>query len=379
MLYLIMLLLLLICYCYFFYPLSLLVINRAKKPSKSKPSGFDDIPSVSVLIIAHNEQRYIKDKLENTLSLQYPEGKLEIVVATDGCTDETVKIVRSYSNRGIRLIEIKEHLGKANAINQSMHQINNEIVVCSDANSTYERDAVERLVQNFADPEIGAVCGRLSYRNPKGEPMGQMEGLYARYDQWIRMQESQYHSTIGAIGAIYAIRRRLYTNLDLDVCDDLTIPVLIYKRGFRVIYENTAKAYEDTDENTSQAFKRRVRTILRELAALKRNWSGLRPLTGFFGFQLLSHKILRWLVPFMLIIIFISTLFIVDSTAGLILLSGQLAFYGAACVGLWQDRRGGSSRVLRIPFYFCVVNAAAFVAVAEFLRGKTMAQWPITR
>jgi cellulose synthase/poly-beta-1,6-N-acetylglucosamine synthase-like glycosyltransferase len=337
------------------------------------------MPDVSLLIIAHNEQQHIKDKLENSLLLQYPEDKLEIVVAADGCTDDTVGIVKSFANRGVGLIEIKEHLGKAHAINQAMHKIQNEIVVYSDANSIYEADAVKRLVQNFADPEIGVACGRLLYRNPTNEPMGEMEGLYARYDQWIRMQESEIHSTIGAIGAMYAIRRRLYSTIDPDVCDDFTIPLLIYRQGFRVIYEKSAKAYEDTSENTVQAFRRRVRTVLRELVALKKNWNGLKPITGFFGYQLISHKLLRWLVPFMLIGIFLGTWFLLDTTIGLILLCAQLIFYAAACVGLWMNRKGIISPVLRIPFYFCVANAAAFVAVTEFIRGKSIAHWQITR
>jgi len=285
MIYVILFLLALVFYCYFLYPLMIFSMSAVRGRSAAPPRFWDTPPRVTVLVAAHNEGGSIGNKIKNTLSLEYPAEKLEVVIAADGCTDDTVEIARSFAGRGVKVIETPEHWGKAAAVNTAMQHVDSEFVVLSDANSACEPETVRCLLRHFRDDGIGVVCGRLVYKNPGNLSMGGAEGAYARYDQWIRRQESKLDSTIGAIGAAYAVRRRLFSSIEDDVCDDFAVPLLIYAKGYRVVCDEEAVACEETNENTRQAFDRKKRTILRELVALKKYWNVLKPSRKLFWFQ----------------------------------------------------------------------------------------------
>jgi cellulose synthase/poly-beta-1,6-N-acetylglucosamine synthase-like glycosyltransferase len=353
-------------------------MKSTRRPSPPEP---DEWPPVTVIIAAHDEERVIAGKLENSLRLDYPGDKLQLVVAADGCTDRTVEIVLSFEKYGIEISEQKEHRGKTSALNQAVKNARGGIIIFSDANGMYRPETLRRLIRHFSDASVGCVCGNLVLTNPGEKDIGEGENLYWRYEKWIKRQESDFNSLIGANGSIFAIRRELYTPLDDDIIDDFTTPLLIYRKGYRVIYEEGAESFEESNENSAQGFSRKVRIILRQLVALKRYRSSIRPFSGVMGFQLVSHKLLRWLVPLWMIGIFIITLFICESPSGRLLMAFQVLFYGAALLGYLQERAGSSrsAPLVRIPFYFCMMNLAALWGLVKFTAGRTQPKWQIHR
>lgn len=379
MIILIIFFLFLISYAYFIYPLLLRLVNVLKLKTQAKNKVWKELPTVTLLIAAHNEEDSIASKLENALALDYPMDKLQILVATDGCTDNTVEIIKSFGKDGVELFEQKEHSGKICARNKAMEIVHSEFVVFSDANGMYKSDAIKQLMRHFTDEKIGCVCGNLVLSNPQDKTVGDGETLYWRYEKWIRKQESDFNSIIVANGSIFAIRRELYTPLELDITDDLATPLLIYRKGYRAIYEAEAKSFEETNENTKQGFSRKDRVILRQLVTLKRYFSIIKPFSGVLGIQIVSHKVLRWLVPIWQIGIILANLFILTTKIGVIIFIGQIFFYGAAVAGGVIEKRGKNSGILKIVFYFCMMNIASLKAIFRFLAGKTQAKWKIAR
>lgn len=377
LLFLITLFIFLIVYTYFVYPILLYIANR--RQHIEPPPAMADWPTVNLIIAAHNEEAVIRRKLQNSLALDYPADKLRITVAADGCTDRTVEIINTFADKGIELSEQAEHLGKTGALNAAVAQSQAEIIVFSDANSMYQPDAVQQLVRHFGAKDVGCVCGNLTLGNTTGQAVGQGEGLYWRYEKWIKQQESQFAGLIGANGSIFAIRRELYTPLDLDIIDDFTTPLLIRRQGYRVVYEPKAVCTELADETSTQGFRRKVRIILRQLVALKRYRATIQPFSGILGFQMISHKVLRWLVPFFMLAVLVGTLFIIDTGPGIVLFIGQIVFYSSAFSGFLLEKTGRSSRLLRVPYYFCLMNLAALIAILQFSRGKTQPKWRVVR
>lgn len=377
---LIALLALLIGYSYFIYPLTVALINRLKP--RRQLVALDSQPTVTLLIAAHNEQAVIGDKLNNSLALDYPTDRLQVLVAADACTDATVEIVKSFqaNHSHISLYEVIDHKGKINALNEAFPLIDSDFVVFSDANSMYDPDAIRRLLEPMGDPTVGVVCGSLHLTNPEQIAVGAGEGLYWRYETWLKGEESRFNSLIGANGSIYAIRRELYSPLRLDACDDFVTPMLIHRKGYRVLYQPKARCFEQTNETTSQAFWRKVRIILQELVTLRRYAAEIRPFSGVFGWQIISHKLLRWLVPVWMVAIFLLTFTIIGTTIGQLLMALQLVFYAVAGWGYWAQLKGRQLPPgMNIPFYFCLMNASALVAISRFVRGKSQPKWKVAR
>ncbi|OQY28949.1 MAG: hypothetical protein B6244_05265 [Candidatus Cloacimonetes bacterium 4572_55] len=375
---------LLIFYTYFTYPLLIFFINKfsinksngeIRKNSEKKNDYF----SVTMIIAAHNEEKVIAGKLENTLNLDYPKERLQIIVATDGCQDRTVNIVKSFNPHGIELAEQKRHVGKTEALNSAVNRATNDIIVFSDANSIYETDAIKKMIRHFGDDQIGCVCGNLTLKSSSEFSTSQSEGIYWRYEKWIKQQESLFSSLIGANGSIFAIRRSLYTPLDPDVIDDFMTPLLIRKKGYRVTYEPQAICYEKAEETTTQNSRRKERIILRQLVALKRYYHVIRPFSGIMGFQIISHKILRWLVPIFMILTLICTLLVLQTVWGILALIPQIIFYSSVGIGYYLGHRGKKSGIFKIPFYFYLMNIASLIAIIRFSRGETQATWKVAR
>jgi cellulose synthase/poly-beta-1,6-N-acetylglucosamine synthase-like glycosyltransferase len=369
----------LILYTYLIYPILIAAVNRFKSRSSSPLPEWDVLPTVTVIIAAHNEENIIKQKLENTLQLDYPRDKLQLVVAADGCTDNTIEIIRTFREKNVDLFEQKEHLGKTSALNKAVRIATGDLIVFSDANGMYQPDVIRLLAHHFVQSSVGCVCGNLVLTNPGKKAVGEGENLYWRYEKWIKEEESTFHSLIGANGSIFAIRRELYTPLDRDIIDDFTTPLLIVRKGYSVVYEPDAKSIEETNEDITQSFSRKVRIILRQLVSLKRYWREIRPLSGLTGFQIVSHKLLRWLVPLWMLCIFVTTLLTLNNLFSLLLFVAQLLFYSSAIVGFLQERKGEARGKYRISFYFCMMNLASLLAIMKFLLGKTQPKWDVAR
>ncbi len=364
----------LIAYTYAGYPVLIYVLSRMFENPVRRA---DFTPKVSVIIAAYNEQRDIAEKIENTLALDYPKAKLEIIVASDCSTDHTDEIVSSYAKEGVMLNRRPERLGKSVAQNAAMKFSTGEIIVFSDATTLYNRDAIRKIVRSFADPVVGCVAGHLLYVDRSTTAVGQGCRSYWGYERFIKQCESRLGSLIGVSGCLYAVRRSSYARLALDMSSDFVIATEIHLQGLRTIYDCEAISTEDTNKRGRDEFRMRVRVIEQTFNALHRYRKifNLRA-HPLFGFQMISHKVLRYGVPFFLIAAFLSNLLLVGSSEIYNLaLIGQIAFYLIAIMGWicdWLELRIGP---LGFPYYFALANAASLVAFFKFMRGEAHVVW----
>jgi cellulose synthase/poly-beta-1,6-N-acetylglucosamine synthase-like glycosyltransferase len=347
-----------------------------------RPVRRDDItPRVSVIIAAYNEERDIEDKLKNTLALDYPRDRMEIIVASDCSTDRTDEIVHSFSAQGVILRRQPGRFGKTVAQNRAAKAASGEILVFSDATTMYEPDAIRKIVRSFADPEVGCVAGQLIYADMSSSAVGRGCRSYWGYEKFLRRCESDVGSLVGVSGCLYAVRRICHAQLASDMIDDFAIAAEIHLRGLRTVYEPEAIAVEDTNRRAKDEFRMRVRVVKQTLSALNRYRHALDPLRHkLFAFQIISHKAMRYTIPFLLIAALAASGLAGDSVDWLrFAFLGQLALYGAAIIGFIGERLKIKLGPLAIPYYFVLVNAASLVAFLKFLRGETYVTWEPVR
>jgi len=314
-------------------------------------------PAVSLIICAYNEEKNIEKKLQNTFSLDYPSEKLQVILADDGSTDNTVEIGKTFNT--LEILPLARR-GKTNAQNQAMKIANNEIIVFSDANNIFKTDAIRKLVQNFADTRIGAVCGELRYSNQQSK-----ENLYWKYEIAIKNAESRNGRLLGANGSIYAVRRSAYVSLPDDAISDHLEPIMIYGNGLDVVYEPNAVAIEESPKNV---LKRKRRIILRSLVSMKYILNLLNPLNPRTIFvPYFSHKFIRWFLPILLIICFLTSFSLAfDSIFYLIVFLVQCSFLIASIF----------HSSLR---YILKVNVASLLAIKDWMLGKKQVIWNVSR
>src|SRR5215831_1944616 len=361
-------------FIYVGYPALMFALSLILK----RPVRRDDItPRVSVIIAAYNEERDIEAKLENTLALDYPRDRMEIIVASDCSTDRTDEIVRRFKKRGVILHRQPERFGKTVAQNRAVKVSSGEILVFSDATTMYEPDAVRKIVRSFADPEVGCVAGQLIYVDASSSNVGKGCRSYWGYEKFLKRCESQVGSLIGVSGCLYAVRRICHARLASDMIDDFAIATEIHLQGLRTVYEPEAIAVEDANRRARDEFRMRVRVIKQTMSALRRYRHALNPFRHkMFAFQMIAHKVLRYLVPFMLIAALVASGLASGYVEWLRLaLLGQLALYGAAIAGWIGERLKIKLGALAIPYYFVLVNAASFVAFLKAIRGQTYVVW----
>lgn len=364
----------LIGYVYVGYPLLIFLIGRAVGRTVRK-SGIE--PTVSFIITAFNEERAIRAKLEDTLGLDYPADKLEVIVASDSSDDATESIVREYASRRVRLVRQKERRGKTAAQNLAVEASTGEILVFSDATSVYRPDAVRELVANFADETIGCVAGKLLYVDPSGSSVGSGARSYWEYETVLKESESRACSLIGVSGCIYAVRRSSYVPMYPEACSDFLIATVAYQKGFRTVYEPGAVCTEETNRRSDKEMKMRVRVISQTFNDLWRNREMLNPFrTGLYAVQLLSHKLMRYSVPLFLLGTFVSSaLLAFGSFFFAVVFFGHVLFIIVAAAGWLLERAGIRSGPLAIPMYFLLANAASAAGFFQFLRGERYAAW----
>jgi cellulose synthase/poly-beta-1,6-N-acetylglucosamine synthase-like glycosyltransferase len=363
-----------IAFSYAGYPALMLALSLILK----RPVRRDDItPRVSVIIAAYNEERHIGAKLKNTLWLDYPRDRMEIIVASDCSTDQTDEIVRGFEAQGVILRQQPERFGKTVAQNRAVKISSGEILVFSDATTMYKRDAIRKIVRNFADPEVGCVAGQLIYADASSSAVGKGCRSYWGYEKFLKRCESRVGSLVGVSGCLYAVRRICHARLANDMIDDFVIATEIHLQGLRTVYEPEAIAVEDSNRRARDEFRMRVRVIRQTLSALHRYRHTLNPFRHkMFAFQLIAHKALRYAVPFLLIAAFIASGWASGSVVWLrYAFIGQLALYGAAIAGLVRERRKLKLGPLAIPYYFALANAASLVAFWKALRGDTYVTW----
>ncbi len=366
----------LIVYAYVGFSLLIIIVARLKnRRVQQKPIT----PHLSLIIPVWNEERAIAERLENALGLDYPAGALEIIVASDGSDDNTEVIVSKYATRGVRLLSFPRR-GKIHALKDAVASATGEVLVFSDANSMYKRNALRMLVRNFADPEVGGVCGNQIYlKAKKADATSQGEGMYWSFDKWLKRMESLTGSVVSAHGAIYAIRRSLYQPpASAAVTDDFAISTAVIEQGHRLVFEGEAIAYEEPTASAALEFGRKVRIMTRGLRGVLLRRRLLNPFRyGFYALALFSHKVLRRLVPVFLLVLLGASFFLsARHNFYLAAAVAQMLFYVLAALGYSLRRhRLGRLKFFYIPFFYCLANAAALIAVIRIIRGKKVERW----
>jgi len=361
----------LIVHAYFGYPLSLLLIGALRGKEVKKGSL---VPSLTFIITAHNEEKRIQKKLENTLRLVYPRDKLQVIVASDGSTDRTNEIVQRYHNEGIEVLELTERKGKEHAQKVAVGQAKNEIVVFTDVATMLDPDCPHHIVSNFADSSVGCVSSEDRLIRNDGKPSG--ESLYVRYEMWLRRLESRVNTLVGLSGSLFAVRKGLCEDFSGEMQSDFRMVLNCVGAGLRAVSDPKVIGYYQDVEEEKQEFDRKVRTVLRGLTVFFQHLHFLNILKyGLFSYQYFCHKLLRWSVPFLLVIAFLANILLATkSSLYLFLLLTQSSFYILGIGGMiWSIPF--FKTLFKIPGYFLTVNASILFAWLQYFKGKRVVMW----
>ena len=366
-----------IFYAYLGYPLLIFVVAMVTNTKVSKNACE---PSVTFLITAYNEEKNIKAKLENTLDLDYPKEKMQILIVSDNSIDKTDEIIKEFEEEGVSCICLSHRVGKTEAQNRAVKIAKGEIIVFSDADSLYNREAIRKIVRNFSDPTVGCVAGMCKYVNAAHSSIGWSTKIYWWYELLIKSIQTRIRSLSGVSGCIYALRKDLFVPLPSDIISDFIEPMKIIEKGFRVVYEPEAIAFERTKAEAFDEFSMRVRVISRGMAGMVYMKSILNPIKfGLVSFQIISHKIFRWLVPVFMLLLFISNAFLLQETFFKFFFFFQVVFYCLGALGYAIDVCYKKKSILSLPQYFIIVNLAAFISLIKTLQGRKIVTWETKR
>ncbi len=370
-----------VAYAYVMYPILLWFLARRLGHTAVPAEVTDEsLPRVSILIAAHDEEDVIEQRIVNALATDYPPEKLEIVIGSDGSTDGTAAIVRRYASRGVRLLDYPQRRGKASVLNSSVPLLNGEVVLFSDANTEVDPLAARRMARWFADPAVGSVVGRLVLIDP--ETGRNADGLYWKYETFLKTNEARLGSLLGANGAIYALRKELYVPIPADtIIDDFIVPLLARMRsGCEIVYDREAVAREETAPDVAAEFRRRVRIGAGGYQSLGILPGILDPRRGWLAFSFVSHKLLRWLCPFFLIAMLIAStdLALLPSGFYRFAVVAQLLFYLGSVLAHRLPGRLGRSRILLLPAMFTQMNLALLFGFWRWLVHSQGATWQRT-
>jgi cellulose synthase/poly-beta-1,6-N-acetylglucosamine synthase-like glycosyltransferase len=366
-----------VCYAYVGYPvliwaLARLFGRRGDGPHVPRP---EELPTLSVLIAAYNEEAVLEERIRNALALVYPAGKFEIVVASDGSSDGTASIVRRFQGRGVRLLDYHPRRGKSSVLNRAFRELRGEVVLLSDANTHTDPDAALRLARWFREPDIGVVCGRLVLTDPATGR--NVDGMYWRYETFLKCCEGRLGALLGVNGAIYAMRRELFMPIpEQTLIDDVILPLRTRMRtGCGLVYDRTAIAREETAPDVRGEFNRRVRFGAGGYQAMAMLWPLLDPRRGWIALSFFSHKVLRWLCPFALLCVAASNLALAGRPFYRELLALQAGFYLVAWGASYLPGQSRPARLLRLTTMFTSMNAALMVGFFRWLSNGQKAAW----
>jgi len=360
-------------YSYFIFPLLLKIFVT---PENIESQKIDSYPDVDIIIAAYNEESCIHERIENALKQNY-EGKFRVLVASDGSTDRTGEIITSFTDERVVAINFEQNRGKISVLNDLVSKSEADFLVFTDANTDFKEDAVDVLISSFSDT-TGAVSGELVLVTEDDNQ--NKDGLYWKYEQFLKRCESALGGILGANGAIYAIRRELYIPLSEDtIVDDFCIAMNVKKQGFDVIYNDKAIASEEVAPSLNDEFGRRVRIGVGNYKAFNANLWALSPKYGMFSFCYWSHKVFRWFAPHLMVFVFIANLFLLKDSFYVLTLLGQIAFYLIGWYGQQQISKGikvGS--IMAIVSFFLSMNVGLGQGFLKFLTGHRSGGWQRT-
>lgn len=367
----------LIFYAFIGYPASLIILNKLGK-GKQLTICDNYQPTVSIIIPAHNEESVIENKLKNLISLEYPNEKLEIIVASDNSGDRTNDIAKTFresnKDKNIRLYEVNERKGKTNAQNEAVNICNGEIIIFSDANSILKTNSVKELVKFMSDKSVAYVSGKLVYTNEEASNTSNAESTYWNYDLFMREVESKFGSITAGNGAIYAIRKLDYVHFDPIKSHDSAMPIESVLMGKRAVYNKNAVAYEKAGETGEDEFKRKVRMaryILNVHYEKLEKYNFLE--YGWFSYFYFCHRHLRNSLFLLHIILFISNLFIMkDNVVFISIAIGQIMFYSIA---IGYKTLGLKNRLMYIPYYYSLTIYAQLIGAIRQITGRSKPFW----
>jgi poly-beta-1,6-N-acetyl-D-glucosamine synthase len=360
--------LVILLYHYILFPLSIYLLSVFRnRPVLQKTIH----PHVSVIVSAYKEEKVIGAKLQNLLDLDYPGNAFEIIVASDGNEDKTAEIVRSFSSKGVISSHEIVRKGKISAINRGIQLAAGEVILLSDANSVYARDTLTKLVRNFADSRVGAVSGRKSILKDDTRASSAGDGAYWKYESFLKGCQSNLGSITTGDGEIFAFRKSLFKPVPENVVnDDAAITIDIIEQGYRVVYEPEAISGELASVELKDDFWVKVRMVAGGFQSVKMYLSRLVRQRPLFAFQFLSHKILRWTVPVLLVGLFLSTIVLIQKPLFLVLTITQIVFYGLALIGFRRHRISGGRGLPYYAYYFCLMNLAALLGMVKYVSGE---------
>lgn len=366
------------------YGFLLYFIIKIKRAAKGKPAPVPindaELPACTLVVAAYNEALFIKDKIANTLQLNYPAGKLKLLFITDGSTDQTPEIISAYPQ--VQLLHQPKRDGKITAVHRAMAHVDTEIAVFTDANTFLNPDALRLICRHYSYAAVGAVAGeKRVFVDVNADASAAGEGFYWKYESALKKWDSELYSVVGAAGELFSVRRSLYRDVPADtILDDFMISMLIAEKGYRITYEPDAYAMETGSENVTEELKRKIRIAAGGIQSILR----LKSLFNIFrlpvlSFQYISHRVLRWTVtPFLLILLFVLNVFIAFQTFSvfyILFLAAQLLFYLLAVLGFIMEKRSIRIKALFIPYYFCVMNYAVLMGIIRYLSKKQSAAW----
>lgn len=331
-------------------------------------------PLVSFIIAGYNEESVIAAKLENTIGLDYPAGRFQVIFASDGSTDSTVTMARRFEDKGVVVLHNEGRRGKVSAINDAVSIASGEVLVFSDCRQRFDSSAVRALVENFNDPSVGAVSGEL-FIGLTGDGKAS-KASYWEYEKSVRRSEAAFGSVMGVTGAIWAIRRSVFEPYPANIIlDDLYQPMRAVLKGYRVVFENGARAYDVASKRTKDEIRRKARTIAG-------NWQVFFSMRGLFDprqnravFQFISHKVLRVLVPFFLLVALTANIFLIDQFLYRVLFYSQVLFYGLCLASVGAANFGLRSGVISLFHLFTVLNYSAVAGFVNFITGRQGVIW----
>lgn len=376
-----------IFYAYIGYGILLFFLVKIKRLFKGKKKIFDPNyePEVTLFVAAYNEKDYVDEKVQNSFSLEYPQEKVKQVWVTDGSDDGTPDLLRKYEDKGVEVYHEDARGGKIGAMNRGLQFVKTPIVIFSDGNTTLGKESIRRIVNMFSNPKVGCVSGEKRIYEKDADSAAGTEGIYWKYESTLKKWDAELYSVVGAAGELFAIRTDLYNHVEKDtLLDDFIISLRVAMKGYTIQYDPEAYAIETSSANVKEELKRKIRISAGGIQSIVR----MAPLLNFFkygvlSFQYISHRVLRWtLAPLGLLILLLTNLAI-SIQVGFFdfthiftwLMWGQIVFYAAALLGWFFENRQIKIKILFIPYYFFIMNLSVYLGFKRYIKGNQSVKW----